>query len=346
MKALLLEEYNRLVYREVPPPRLEEGEVLVRVRACGICGSDVHGLDGSTGRRIPPIIMGHEAAGEILELGEGVQGWQVGDRVTFDCVIHCGRCYYCARGMPNLCDHRRWMGVSLPSFRKDGAFAEYVAVPQQILHRLPEGLAFQRAALMEALSVAFHAVARTPPALNDTAVVIGAGVIGLLLIQLLRRAGCGQIVAVDLDAQRLKLACDLGADRGLRSGVDDVPAEVARLTAGRGADVGFEAVGLSATLEMAIASLRKGGRLCLVGNFAPVVEFPLQEVVVRQLSLYGTTNAAGEQESCLEMLASGAVEVEALISAVAPLSEGARWFERLYRREPGLMKVILTPDED
>ena len=343
MKALILKEYNHLVYEDVPEPRIAPGEVLVQVKACGICGSDVHGLDGSTGRRIPPIIMGHEAAGVITQVGSGVTGWQIGDRVTFDIAIYCRNCYFCRRGLVNLCDQRRIVGVSTPEFRMHGAFAEYVAIPEQVLYRLPEALSYEQAAMMEAVSVAAHAVERTPISLYDTALVVGSGMIGLLVIQMLRIAGCGQIIAVDLEQDRLDRARSLGADAGLRSGLDDVPAEVRRRTGQRGADVAFEVVGITPTVHMAVASLRKGGSLTLVGNFSPTVELPLQEVVTRQLTLIGSTNAAGESEACLDMMASGRVNVDTLISAVAPLSDGAAWFERLHQREPGLMKVILEP---
>jgi len=343
MKALILKEYNQLVYEDVPEPGIAPGEVLVQVKACGICGSDVHGLDGSTGRRIPPIIMGHEAAGVIAQVGPGVLGWQTGERVTFDIAVYCGSCYFCRRGLVNLCDQRRIVGVSTPEFRMHGAFAEYVAIPHQVLYRLPQTLSFEKAAMMEAVSVAAHAVERTPISLHDTALVVGSGMIGLLIIQMLRIAGCGQIIAVDLEQDRLDTACTLGADLGLMSGVDDVPAEVRRRTGGRGADVAFEVAGLTPTVQMAVTSLRKGGSLTLVGNFSPTVELPLQEVVIRQLTLAGSTNAAGESEACLDMMASGLVNVDTLISAVAPLAEGATWFERLRKREPGLMKVILEP---
>jgi L-iditol 2-dehydrogenase len=343
MKALVLKEYNHLVYEDVPEPQIAPDEVLVQVKACGICGSDVHGVDGSTGRRIPPIIMGHEAAGVIAEVGSEVSAWRKGDRVTFDIAIYCGGCYFCRRGMVNLCDNRRIVGVSTPEFRMHGAFAEYVAIPQQVLYCLPEALPFERAAMMEAVSVAAHAIERTPISLHDTAVVVGSGMIGLLIIQFLKMAGCGQIIAVDLEQDRLDMACSLGADVGLKSGVDDVPGEVRRRTGNRGADIAFEVVGITPTVQMAVTSLCKAGSLTLVGNLSPTVELPLQEVVTRQLSLYGTTNAAGESEACLEMMASGAVDVDTLISAVAPLAEGVSWFERLHKREAGLMKVILVP---
>jgi L-iditol 2-dehydrogenase len=235
------------------------------------------------------------------------------------------------------------LGVSCPDYRQNGAFAEYVIAPQRILYRIPESVSFERAATIEAISIAFHAVARTPVELNDTAVVVGAGMIGLLIVQSLRIAGCGRVISVDVDPTRLDLARKLGAEFTLNPDERPVAEAVAEITAGKGADVAFEAVGVGATLQAAIASLRKGGSLCLVGNVAPSVEFPLQQVVTRQITLYGSCASCGEYPACLDMLARGALDVDSLISAVAPLSEGAAWFGRLYRREPGLMKVILQP---
>jgi len=132
MKALLLSKYRELAIAEVPTPAVGVGEVLIRVGACGICGSDVHGYDGSSGRRIPPIVMGHEAAGRIAAVGAGVAGLAEGDRVTFDSTIYCGACAYCKRGEVNLCDHRQVLGVSCGDYRRAGAFAEFVAVPARV----------------------------------------------------------------------------------------------------------------------------------------------------------------------------------------------------------------------
>lgn len=343
MKALVLNQYNRLDFQEMDTPQVSAQEVLIQVKAAGICGSDVHGMDGSTGRRQPPIIMGHEAAGTITEIGDQVADWKPGDRVTFDSTIYCGRCWFCRRGKINLCTHRRVLGVSCDEYRQHGAFAEYVAVPQHILYALPEKVTFERAAMAEPLSVAFHAVERSPISLNDSAVVVGAGMIGLLVIQALRIAGCGQIIAVDLDQSKLDLACTLGADVGLLAGKEDVPERVAQLTQGRGADVAFEAVGVAATVAVAAGSLRKGGVLTLVGNLSPTVEMPLQAIVTREIILNGSCASCGEYPACLDMIARGGVDVDALISAVAPLGEGGRWFQRLYAKEAGLMKVILVP---
>lgn len=343
MKALVLTQYNRFDYRDVPRPAAGAGEVLIQVKACGICGSDVHGMDGSSGRRIPPIIMGHEAAGVIAELGPGVGGWKIGDRVTFDSTVSCGQCHYCRAGSINLCNNRRVLGVACAEFRQDGAFAEYVVVPQNILYRLPENLSFEHAAMVEPVSIAVHAVGRVPIRLNDTAVVVGSGMIGLLVVQALRAAGCGRIYAVDVEPKKLDLARGLGADEGFSPNQCDVVAEIHRRTERQGADFAIEAVGLAATVSTAIAAVRKGGSVGLVGNVTPKVELPLQAVVTRELTLYGSCASSGEYPACLDLIARGAIQVEPLISAVANLAGGAEWFDRLYRGEEGLMKVVLQP---
>ncbi len=341
MKALTLTDYKNLVYGDVPDPQITADEVLVRVRTCGICGSDVHGMDGSTGRRRPPVIMGHEAAGVIEEVGNQVNDWKKGDRVTFDSTVFCGACWYCKRGQINLCDHRRVLGVSCEDYRQHGAFAEYLAIPQRILYALPDSVSFEQASMVEPVSIAVHAVEITPVSLGDTAVVVGAGMVGLLVVQALRVAGCGKIIAVDLEPQKLELAKKFGADVGLKADACDVAAEVKKHTEGRGADVALEVVGLGASINTAISILRKGGSLTVVGNLSPKVEIPLQVVVTRQLRIQGSCANSGEVPACLDLLGRKAMTPELLISATPPLAEGAAWFDRLYAHEPGLLKVIL-----
>jgi L-iditol 2-dehydrogenase len=343
MKALVLTRYHQLDYQDVPEPTLAADEVLIEVRACGICGSDVHGIDGSTGRRRPPVVMGHEAAGVIAAVGAKVRGWAVGERVTFDSTIYCGECAACRAGRINLCGHRQVLGVSCDEYRRDGAFAQYVAVPQRILYRLPETLSFEQAALVEPVSVAVHAVGRLPVALGATGLVVGTGMIGLLVIQALRAAGCTRIIAADVDGKRLELAGQLGADELVRSDQVSLVDEVLRRTGGQGVDVALEVVGATATVQAAVMSVRRGGHLVLVGNVSPTAELPLQAVVTRELTLYGTCASCGEYPACLELIARGTIRVDPLLSAVAPLAEGGVWFERLYRHEPGLMKVVLQP---
>jgi L-iditol 2-dehydrogenase len=343
VKALVLERPSQLVYKDVPEPKLGPGDVLVRVKACGICGSDVHGLDGSTGRRIPPLIMGHEAAGVIEAVGRNVRGWDPGDRVTFDSTIYCGNCFYCLRGMINLCDNRRVLGVSCADYRQDGALADYVAVPQHVLYRLPDGLAYEEASVAEALSIAFHALQRSRVSVGDSVCVIGNGMIGVLITQLLSLAGCRLVIAVDLDQGRLEMAQRFGAHRLLVPGRDDVVAEVQAATEGRGADAAFEVVGIGQTLDMAVRSVRKGGQVVLVSNLSAEVPLPLQLAVTRELELRASCASQLDYPACLDLLARGMVDVQPTISRVAPLRDGAEWFAKLVDRQPGLMKVILVP---
>jgi L-iditol 2-dehydrogenase len=335
MNALLLKQYMQLELVDMPVPEIAPEEVLVRVRACGICGSDVHGLDGSTGRRLPPLVMGHEAAGEVVATGAAVTDLEVGERVTFDSTVYCGRCFHCARGEVNLCDRREVLGVSPGPYRRHGAFAEYVAVPRRIMYRLPDSLSYEQAALIEAVSVAVHAVGLTPIRLGDTAVVVGSGMIGLLTMQAAKLAGCTRVIAIDTDDTRLKLARDMGATETVNPKQSEPPQAIA--------DVAIECVGATDPIRTAIASVRKGGAVTLVGNVAPDINLPLQSVVTRQIRLQGSCASNGEYPACIDLMARGAIKVDPLISAVAPLQEGPAWFDRLYRHEPGLMKVILRP---
>lgn len=343
MKALVLEEYNKLVYKDFPDPEIANDEVLVRVKAVGICGSDVHGMDGSSGRRIPPIVMGHEASGVIAAMGENVKNWAIGDRVTFDSTIYKLDDWYTRKGFYNLSDNRMVMGVSPGEYRKHGAFAELVNVPQHILYRVPDGVTFTQASMVEPVAVAAHAVELTPVAWNDTAVVVGSGMIGLFVIQVLRAKGCGKVIAIDLEDEKLKLALELGADYVLNPMKDDIKKEVLALTENRGADVAFEVVGISDTVKTAIDSVRKGATVTLVGNLSPTAEIPLQAVVIQQLRLQGSCGICGEYPAVLDMIARKEVNVDAILSAEAPLSEGAEWFHRLYNKEAGLIKVVLKP---
>ena len=344
MKALVLDDYMKFTYRDVPDPAPVNGrDILVRIKAAAICGSDVHGMDGSTGRRRPPIIMGHEAAGVVESIGPSVRNFKPGDRVTFDSTVYCGECFYCRRGQVNLCENRRVLGVSCAEYRRDGTFAEYVTVPEHIVYAMPEGLDFIDASLAEPAAVAAHAAAISPLSLDDSLLVVGTGLIGLLLIQILRAGSAGRIIALDTDPSRRAAAIRFGADAVFDPTEPATAGKVRSLTAGRGADISFEAVGASAPIRTAIELTRKGGSVTLIGNVSPTVEIPLQSVVTRQIALLGSCAMAGEYPLVLDLMVRKKIDARALVSAVAPLSQGASWFERLHAREAGLLKVVLEP---
>jgi L-iditol 2-dehydrogenase len=345
MKALTLTAYNEFTYGEVPEPEAGPDDLLIEVKACGICGSDVHGMDGSTGRRIPPIIMGHEAAGVVREIGSAVgkNDWQVGQRVTFDSTVYCGKCHYCAKGLVNLCEDRKVLGVSCGEYRQHGAFANYVKVPARVVLPVPEAVSFAEAVFVEPTAVALHGVRRSQAGPGDIALVVGAGIIGLLTIQALKAAGCRKVYAADLNEKRLELAKSLGADEIFPVAGEDVRAAMLDRTGGEGVDVAIDCVGLGATVQLVLTAVRKGGRVGLVGNFAPNCEFPLQVVVTRELSVFGCCASAGEYPQALEEIAAGRIQVKPLTSAIAPLEEGAEWFHRLHGGKEDLIKVILQP---
>lgn len=343
MQALVLEGYINFCIRDVPEPNLSPLDILIQVKACGICGSDVHGYDGSTGRRIPPLIMGHEAAGVVAKLGAKVSGFHVGDRVTFDSTVSCGQCRFCSAGEVNLCNNRQVLGVACDEYRRDGAFAEFVVVPAHIVYMLPESFTYEKAALVEAVSIAVHAAKVSQIQQGSTAVIVGAGMIGLLAVQAFRIFGCKKILAVDLEQSKLDIARQLGADETFLATDPEIYSNLKDANDGQEADIAIDVVGIQKSIATAIEAVRRGGTVTFIGNLAATVEIPLQKIVTRQLRLLGSCASAGEYEECIALMTSGAINVDPLISAVAPLHEGALWFERLYNRESGLMKVILQP---
>lgn len=313
-------------------------------KACAVCGSDVHGMDGSTGRRRPPIIMGHEAAGVIESVGPGVRDFKTGDRVTFDSTVYCNKCDMCKAGHVNLCASRRVLGVSCEDYRLDGAFAEYVAVPEYVLYRLPDSVSFQQAAMVEPLAIAYHAATRTPVTPGVCTVILGVGTIGMLTLQVVRAMGAETVIAVDIDDEKLAAALTKGATAIVNSRDADVVRKILELTpGGNGADLAYDATGITQTVEICLRSLALNGKAVLIGNLAQKIDFPLQWVVTRQISLFGSCASAGEYNECLRLIEEGKVDVDALISKVVPLSEGNEWINRVYAREPGLNKIVLLP---
>ena len=330
MQALVHTAPYKLELQEWDKPVCGPDDVLIRVQACAICGSDVKGYSGKTGRRQPPIIMGHEAAGVVEAVGAHVTEFAPGDRVGFDSTIYCRQCAYCLSGHFNLCSNRQVIGVSEGTYRRHGAMAEYVAVPHWIVVRLPDSLGYAQAALAETVSIGVHAANRTPLRLNATVVIVGAGAIGLVCLQALRLKGAGRIVVTDISPAKLALAQRLGADIALRADEPDLLSRLREATGPEGADAAIEAVGVQATVNTALAIARKGGSVTLVGNVAPRVEIDLQGVVGRELDVHGVCASNGEYADCVALIASGRMQVDPLVSEYARMEDGQAVFDRLY----------------
>jgi len=287
--------------------------------------------------------MGHEAAGEIAAVGKGVKKFKVGDRITFDSTIYCGDCFYCRKGQVNLCNNRMVIGVSCAEYRRHGAFAEYVAVPERICYQLPEGLSWEEAAVTEPAAVASHAFRITPVCLNESVAVVGTGLIGLLLLDVLKASVSGKIIALDTDPFRREAALKRGADAAFDSADSELNKKILDMTKGRGVDRTFEVVGASSPVQTAISITRKGGSVTIIGNVSPTIEIPLQSVVTREISLFGSCAISGEYSIVLDLMGRKKIGAASLISKKVPLAEGQIWFDKLYNREEKLLKVVLIP---
>ncbi len=343
MKALVYTKPYSFEYRDFPEPSAGDDDVLIRVKACGICGSDVHGSTGKTGRRIPPLIMGHEAAGIVESTGKNVKGFEKGERVCFDSTVYCNSCEQCRAGFYNRCESREVLGVSTPDFKRHGALAEYVAVPWWIVSKIPDNLTFSNAALLEPVSISVHAGNRAPLSSADTVVVIGAGTIGLFILQAVRLKGAGKVIVSDINEFRLEVANKLGADKAVNPAKSDLREAVFNETENKGADVTLEAVGYASTFQDAVSVTKMGGHLVAVGNLEKMAEFDLQKFIASEFTFTGSYASSGEFRDCIELVASGKINVEPLISDVLPLEDGARAFERLLKAEENLLKVVLEP---
>jgi len=343
MKALVHTAANTFVMQDVPKPQPGPKETLVRIKAVGICGSDVHGMTGHTGRRKPPIIMGHEATGVVEKTGDRVTKFKVGDRVTFDSTVYCNECEFCLSGKINLCSNRRVLGVSCDEYRRDGAMAEYVVVPEHIMYKLPESVSFHQGALIEPLSISLHAMNRAKLTINDKVAVMGCGIIGLMAIQCAKLAGCGTLIAIDLSDARLDMAKKVGADIVVNPSKEKPLDVIMKLTGGKGIDAAFEAVGIDKTVNETLSYVRKGGKLVLIGNLAPTVAIGLQWIVTKEIDVYGSCASAGEYQACVDLIGSGRIKVDPYISKIVPLEEGQVWFDKLLAGKEPLYKVVLEP---
>jgi len=342
MKALVLEEYGKVVIKDFEKPEVSGNRVLIRIKAASVCGSDVHGYDGSSNRRRPPLIMGHEASGIVEELGPLAEGFIPGDRVTFNSTEYCGKCSNCANGKQNICINGQIFGVSSEAYHKEGAMAEYVTVPDYSVYKIPDNTSFEEAALAEPLSIALHSINRTDIKLGDTAIVFGAGTIGSMLLKLLSISNCARVIVVDIDDIKLGLAKARGADYCINATKEDVVARVMQITDNQGVDLAFEAVGIESTIKAGIDVLKKCGTFTLLGNVSKTIDFPIQKLVINELNIVSSYACASEYEKSLQLIGLGKVDVKDIISEIVPIERGQEMLQRLLKGEKGLIKVIFT----
>lgn len=338
MKALVLTAIREMTLQEVPEPKIvQPSDVLIRVRACGICGSEMHSYLRETGRRVPPLIMGHEASGEVVAAGPAVTGVAAGDRVAIQPWLYCGLCPACLSGKQLFCPERRLLGMHI-----SGAFAEYVVVPASNLYRVLDGVPLEHAALTEPVAVALHAVGRANLRPYESAAVIGAGPIGLLVLSVLNLMGLRHLIAIDLIPERLALAKEMGADEAINPSQEDAIEACREVVGPSGVDHVFEVVGIPATFQMSLELVRMGGELIWIGSNERYAELDVQGIVTREVDIRPSyAFSLADFGRALAPISDGHIRPDLLITRRATLDEGPRVLEELLEN-PGI-KCLLLP---
>jgi 2-desacetyl-2-hydroxyethyl bacteriochlorophyllide A dehydrogenase len=338
MKALVFHGDHDLRFEEVPIPGMGEDEVLVKVKAVGICGSDVHGYLGKTGRRTPPMIMGHEFSGVVEKIGADVTNVKPGDQVVVFPYTTCGHCSSCQTGVVNQCPNKKFFGV----FTGNGAMAQYVSARSDLLFPLPGGTHFIHGALAEPLSVAARAVSKAEIHPESTVTIVGAGTIGLMCLILARVRKPAYTVVVDIMDSRLSLARELGADFTFNPKSGD-PVRFIQEKLGGGTGVVIEAVGIDKTVQQSIQWVARGGKVVIVGLSQKMMALDMHEIVNKEVRIEGSfLYDRREFQNILKQLPALKPSLDQMVSLTAPLSEGVELFKRLAGMDETLLKVVLT----
>jgi (R,R)-butanediol dehydrogenase/meso-butanediol dehydrogenase/diacetyl reductase len=339
MKAAVLRGIGQIEVTEVPRPEPGPGEVLIRIGYCGICGSDLEAYH--VGMYEPGLIPGHEFAGTLAEIGPGVSGWQIGDRVVVSDALPCGECTPCLEGCLDACENLTMIGVT-----HDGALAEYALMEARGLHRLPDSVTLRQGALVEPLSVALHGVRRSRLKVGDRVLVMGAGPIGLLTLQCALLAGARQVVVTELDPTRAALASGLGATAVLDPTHDNVGLALSGLMEGRGPEVIYVCAGTPAPFGDAVSLVRKGGQIFVLGLCVEPVVADMASVVLNDLCIEGSLAGRAEVPAAIDLVAQGRVDVESLISHEIELDVIIdRGFRLLETPDSGAVKILVRIGE-
>ena len=344
MKAAVLHAVGDLRYEDVPVPKVAAGEVLVKVRAAGVCGSDIPRVM-TKGMYSFPLVPGHEFAGEVAQVGGDVSAsFDLGDRVAVFPLIPCGKCAYCEIGEYAQCDDYDYLGS-----RRDGGFAEYVAAPADNLVPVPDNVDFDCAAMTEPASVALHALRRTGVDTGDSVAILGAGPIGIILAQWARICGAGRVFLTDIVDEKLDVAREYGFENCINAAREDAVQRIVEETDGRGADICIEAAGTAVTFEQSLRIARKLGKVILMGNVSGDVVIPertASAILRGQLTIYGTWNSSftavpkNEWRTALQFMSSGALNLKPLITHKFKLDQVNHAFDMMYNGREFFNKVM------
>ena len=341
MRAAVLESVKTVKVKEVPVPEIGEGEVLIKVKNTGICGTDWSIYNGWYSADKLPMIPGHEFSGVIAKVGKDGNGLREGDRVTADINMSCGHCYYCIRGQQLLCNNFTQLGI-----HTDGTYAEYVKAQASLVHHLPDNVSFEEGAFIEPLSCCIHAAKAMNARIGGSVAVVGCG-LGVLHARMAVLRACAPVIILGDNTKRLALAKEMGADYTIDvREVDDPVAEVKKLTGGRGVDYAIEAVGTTKTYEQAFAMLRKGGVLSAFGITGEQDTMQVRpfEFVLGEKKITGSCAGIGDDwPDAITLIANGRIDPKPLFSMKVPL-EDLEWSLHELRKDPNLFKIFVSPE--
>jgi 2-desacetyl-2-hydroxyethyl bacteriochlorophyllide A dehydrogenase len=321
---------------DVPTPTIKDDEVLVKVKAVSICGSDLHAYMGVSKRRIPPLVMGHEFSGEIVRVGRTVKDHKEGERIVVEPIISCGTCRLCRLGKNNICENLKLVGLHV-----SGAFSEYVSIPAKKCYTLPKTVSFEEASLVEPLAVAVHAVNLASLEKNVAVAIIGSGAIGLMTLQVVKNRWGGKIVVLDTLDYRLALAQKLGATTTINVRKED---PLQKILMDGGVDTVFEAVGHQETVQQGLAMVKTGGKVIVIGMLEATMQLPMLDITVKEIDLQGSYGYTSDDfQQALKLIAQGKVNVKPLITHLLPLHDIKNGFEILSQGAENVIKVVLNP---
>lgn len=346
-KTAVLTEVQKIEIKDSPMPRAENGEVVVKIAYCGLCGSDVEffaaGHIGTTKAEMP-FVLGHEVSGEIVELGEDVKGLSKGQKVVIEPGIPCGQCKYCRQGHYNICTGMKFL--SSPPY--DGLFSQYVAVPKSTIHLIPEGVDLKTAALVEPLAVGMHAAKLGDVNSPKSVVILGGGCIGLCTLLACKQRGASKVIVSDLFANRLETAKKLGADEVVNASECDAVARIMELTDGEGADVVIETAGSRITTAQTPKLMSRGGTIVIVGNVEGDVPFCFRNIARMEGTIKTARRYCNDFASCLGAIQSGGIpkeKLECIVDAVYDLEDCQTAFETAMKDKKKITKVVVKVAE-
>jgi L-iditol 2-dehydrogenase len=346
MRAAVTRAWNDIRLEEVPVPEFGPGEVLLRVGACGICGTDLKIVSGVYEGVWPPslpFIQGHEWGGTVAALGEGVTGLKIGDRVAAENHSGCGNCPMCRLGRYNLCEVAKTKdpAYKLYGHTAQGAFADYAVRPARLLHKVPDNVSFPESTIVNQGAMGLHAIRRCRIEPGDTVAIIGPGLVGMITLQLARAVGATRVIVVGR-GERLDLARELGADAVIDYTAGKTVEAINELTAGRGADCAFECAGTPAAVVAAVNCVKRGGRVGLVGMTGnKPVELNTDRLPLDEVDLFGVRSSPNAYPALIELIAAGKVNVSKLVSRIYPLEQINDAFDAFRRREGGAIRMVI-----